>query len=138
DDMVQEAFLRWRNSESQVRAPKAFLTTIVTRLCLKHLESGRIQQGQPIGPEALEAGHADGFDAHAQLADALSEALLVVLKALSPLERAVYLLREVFDCEYADIAEVVDKSEENCRQILARARERVASRRHRFDIIPQQ
>jgi RNA polymerase sigma-70 factor (ECF subfamily) len=138
EDMVQEAFLRWRNSESQVRVPKAFLTTIVTRLCLKHLESGGIQRGDRIGPEDLEARDADGLDAHAQLADALSEALLVVLKALSPLERAVYLLREVFDCEYGDIAETVDKTEDNCRQILGRARERVASRQHRYETVPQQ
>jgi RNA polymerase sigma-70 factor (ECF subfamily) len=138
EDMVQETFLRWRATESQVRAPKAFLTTIVTRLCLKHLASARVQREVPIGsgvPEGLDAGKAD---AHARLADALSEALLVVLKALSPLERAVYLLREVFDCEYSDIAAIVEKTEDNCRQILLRARERVANRRQRFEVMPQQ
>ncbi len=138
EDMVQECFLRWQKSdESQVRSPKAFLTTIVTRLCLKHLESPRVRREESFGSAVPEAGEADASDAHAELADALAEALLVVLKALSPLERAVYLLREVFDCEYSEIAESVDKSEENCRQILRRAREAVASRRPRYEIMPQ-
>jgi RNA polymerase sigma-70 factor (ECF subfamily) len=121
EDMVQECFLRWEKTDaSQVRIPKAFLTTIVTRLCLKHLQSARVQREEPFGfavPEALEPAHVDEANAHARLAESLSEALLVVLKALSPLERAVFLLREVFDCEYGHIAGIVDKSEENCRQI---------------------
>ena len=98
EDVVQEAFLRWRGHASSVRAPKAFLTTIVTRLCLKLLQSPRVQREEHLGaalPEFLEAGQAQAPDAHAQLADALAEALLVVLKALSPLERAVYLLRRL-------------------------------------------
>ena len=140
EDMVQESFLRWQKTdESQVRVPKAFLTTVVTRLCLKHLESARVQREESFGsavPEALEG--ADASDAHAQLADALGEALLVMLKVLSPLERAVFLLREVFDCEYSEIASVVEKSEENCRQILRRAREGVISRRPRYEVMPQQ
>lgn len=135
EDMLQEAFLRWRSSESQVRAPKAFLTTVVTHLCLKHLKSRRVRREEPLG---LEAGQATSSDAHAPLADALTEALLVVLKALSPLERAVYLLREVFDCEYSDIAGTVERSEEHCRQILLRARKRVASRRNRYEVLPEE
>src|SRR5205814_5930728 len=118
---------------------KAFLTTILTRLCLKNLKSARVRRayfGSAV-PEALEAAEADASHAHAQLADALAEALLVMLKALSPLERAVFLLRDVFDCEYGEIAETVDKSEENCRQILRRAREAVANRRPRYEIVPQ-
>jgi RNA polymerase sigma-70 factor, ECF subfamily len=141
EDMVQECFLRWQKSdESQVRSPKAFLTTIVTRLCLKHLDSARVRREEYFGsvmPETLAAGQADASDANAELADALTEALVVVLKSLSPLERAVFLLREVFDCEYSEIAESVDKSEENCRQILRRAREGVASRRPRYEVTPQ-
>jgi len=138
EDMVQECFIRWQKSdELQVRSPKAFLTTIVTRLCLKHLESARVQREEYFGSAVPEAGEADASDAHAQLADALAEALLVVLKVLSPLERAVFLLREVFDCEYSEIAGSVDKSEENCRQILRRARERVASRQPRYEVMPQ-
>jgi len=141
EDMVQESFLRWEKTDaSQIRTPKAFLTTIVTRLCLKHMQSARVQREQHFGSvvsEVLEAAQGDAPDAHVQLADALSQALLVVLKALSPLERAVFLLREVFDCEYSEIAGTVDKSEENCRQILRRARERVDSRQLRFEVMPQ-
>ena len=142
EDMVQEAFLRWQKTdETQVGAPKAYLTTVVTRLCLQHLQSARIQRERYLGcavPESLEAAAADGPDAHAQLADALSKALVVLLESLSPLERAVFLLRDVFDCEYSEIAETVEKTEENCRQILRRAREGVASRRPRYEVMPQQ
>jgi RNA polymerase sigma-70 factor (ECF subfamily) len=140
EDMVQECFLRWEKTDaSQVRAPKAFLTTTVTRLCLKHLQSARVQREEPFGfavPEDLEPAQADEANAHARLAEALSEALLVVLKALSPLERTVFLLREVFNCEYSEIAGIVDKSEENCRQILRRARDAVAARRPRYEVMP--
>jgi RNA polymerase sigma-70 factor, ECF subfamily len=142
EDMVQECFLRWEKTDAtQVRIPKAFLTTIVTRLCLKHLQSAHVQREEPFGfavPEALEPAQADEANAHARLAESLSEALLVVLKALSPLERAVFLLREVFNAEYSEIAGIVDKSEENCRQILRRARDAVAARRPRYEIMPVQ
>jgi RNA polymerase sigma-70 factor (ECF subfamily) len=142
EDMVQEAFLRWQKTdESQVGAPKAFLTTVVTRLCLQHLQSPRVQREGHFGSavrESLEAASADAPDAHAQLADALAEALIVLLQSLSPVERAVFLLRDVFDCEYSEIAGAVDKSEENCRQILRRAREGVATRRPRYQVVPQQ
>src|SRR4051794_2615006 len=128
EDMVQECFLRWeRTDESKVRLPKAFLTTVVTRLCLKHLQSAGVQRLEYFGsavPETLELAQAEAPEAQAELAESLSQALLVVLKALSPLERAVFLLREVFEFEYREIAGIVDKSEENCRQILLRARER--------------
>ena len=141
EDMVQECFLRWQQTDdSQIRAPKAFLTTIVTRLCLKHLQSSRAQReghASSTLPEALEDARMAASDAHAELADALAEALLVMLRALSPLERAVFLLREVFACEYGEIAETVGKSEENCRQILRRAREAVASRRPRYEVVPR-
>jgi len=142
DDMVQESFLRWQKTDdSQIRVPKAFLTTIVTRLCIKHLQSARVQREAYLGsavPKGRGGANADASDAHAELADALGEALLVVLKALSPLERAVFLLREVFDCEYSEISETVEKTDENCRQILRRAREAVASRRPRYGVVPQQ
>ena len=142
EDIVQEAFLRWQKTdESHVGVPKAFLTTIVARLCLQHLQSARVQREGPFGsvvPESMEAAAADAPDAHAQLADTLAEALLVLLKALSPVERTVFLLRDVFDCEYSEIAGTVDKSEENCRQILRRAREGVATRRPRYQVMPEQ
>jgi len=141
EDMVQECFLRWeRTDAAKVRSPKAFLTTIVTRLCLKHLQSARVQREKYFGssvPECLEGEQVNDPADQARLADSLAVALLVVLKALSPLERAVFLLREVFDCDYGEIARIVGKNEENCRQILRRARERVARRQPRYEIMPQ-
>ncbi|PWU09818.1 MAG: RNA polymerase sigma-70 factor [Verrucomicrobia bacterium] len=140
EDMVQECYLRWeKTDESQVRVPKAFLTTTVTRLCLKHLQSARVQREETFGsavPEAIESELDGDAEAHSRLAESLSEAFLVMLKALSPLERVVFLMWEVFDCEYEEIAAVVDKSEENCRQILRRAREAVATRRPRYEVLP--
>ncbi|HEY5915302.1 MAG TPA: sigma-70 family RNA polymerase sigma factor [Verrucomicrobiae bacterium] len=142
EDMVQECFVRWeRTDAAKVRSPKAFLTTIVTRLCLKQLGSARAQREECVGAAVpdflLEEQMIDPSD-DARLADSLSVALLVLLRALSPVERAVFLLREVFDCDYDEVARMVDRTEENCRQILRRARERVASRQPRYEVLPQQ
>lgn len=141
EDMVQECYLRWEKTDAAaVRSPKAFLTTIVTRLCLKHLQSARVQREEYFGsavPDFLETEQAAAAPDHDQLADSLSVALLVVLKALSPLERAVFLLREIFDCDYDEIATIVGKKEDNCRQILRRARERVATRQPRYAVMPE-
>ncbi len=141
DDMVQECFLRWEKTEATaVRSPKAFLTTIITRLCLKQLQSPRARRDEYFGaavPDFLLEEQVVNPDDHARLADSLSVALLVLLRALSPVERAVFLLREVFDSDYEEIARMVDKTEENCRQILRRARERVASRQPRYEVLPQ-
>ena len=142
EDIVQECFLRWQKAEtSKVRSPKAFLTTIVTRLCLKYLQSARVRREEYFGstvPDFLQEESAIDPADHARLADSLSVALLVLLRALSPVERAVFLLREVFDCDYSEISRMIDKSEENCRQILGRARERVAARQPRYEVMPQQ
>lgn len=141
EDMVQDCYLRWQKVDAgSVRSPKAFLTTILTRLCLKHLQSARVQREEYFGsavPESIETRQMLSAPDHEQLADSLSVALLIVLKALAPLERAVFLLREVFDCEYGEIADIVNKREENCRQILRRARDRVASRQPRYEIMPE-
>ena len=138
EDMVQECFLRWEKTDaSQVRAPKAFLTTVVTRLCLRHLQSAHVRGSHSDAAGASAEPQAGAPDANAELADALAQAMLVMLKALSPLERTVFLLREVFDCDYLQISEIVEKSEKNCRQILRRAREAVASRRPRYQTIPR-
>ncbi len=141
EDMVQECFLRWEKTDnSKIRSPKAFLTTVVTRLCLKHLQSADVQRVDYFGaavPEMLELAQADALDTHGELADSLCKALLIVIKALSPLERAVFLLRLVFDCEYSEIAGMVEKSEENCRQILLRARERVSNGKPRYEVMPE-
>jgi len=131
EDMVQEACLRWgRAATAEVRSPKAFLTTIVTRLCLNHLDLARVRLEHQDAPLLLEglSSEARSPAEHAEFTDALAEALRTVLSTLSPTERVVFLLREAFEFDYADIALVVDRSEENCRQILRRARERLAAK----------
>lgn len=131
EDMVQEACLRWERAPTrEVRSPKAFLTTIVTRLCLNHLDLARVRLEHDDAPLLLEklSSQARSPAENAEFADALSEALRTVLDNLSPTERVVFLLREAFEFDYADIALVVGRSEENCRQILRRARERLATR----------
>ncbi len=135
EDLVQEAFLRWQQARAEeVQSPKAYLSTIITRLCMDHWRSARVQREQYIGPwlpEPLMTGsHAP--TPTTELADSLSLAFLVVLESLSPVERAVFLLREVFDYDYAEIARIVGKRESNCRQIAARAKQQIATRRPRF------
>ncbi len=137
DDMVQETFLRWQKiSLDQVESSKAYLTTIITRLCLDHLRSARVKRERYFGPwlpEPLITGRAGDALEPVALADSLSMAFLVLLESLTPTERAVFLLREVFDYDYAEIAEIVDKSEANCRQMVRRARQSVTARRPRFE-----
>jgi RNA polymerase sigma-70 factor (ECF subfamily) len=131
EDMVQETYLRWeRAAATEVRSPKAFLTTIVTRLCLNHLKLARVRLEHADAPLLLDRLPSDARSPaeQAEFADALTEAFMSALGNLSATERAVYLLREAFALDYGDIASVVDRSEENCRQILKRARERIASR----------
>jgi len=116
EDMVQEACLRWeRAATSGVRSPKAFLTTIVTRLCLNHLDLARVRLEHEDAPLLLESFSSEARSPaeQAEFTDALSEALRAVLANLSPTERIVFLLREAFELDYADIALVVDRSEEN-------------------------
>lgn len=131
EDMVQEAYLRWeRATAAEVRSPKAFLTTIVTRLCLNHLKLARVRLEHEDAPLLLDSLSSEVRSPaeQAELADALSEAFMFALDDLSPTERAVFLLREGFAFDYCDIASVVDRSEENCRQILKRVRERIAAK----------
>src|SRR2546421_10701020 len=131
EDMVEETYLRWeRTAAREVRSPRAFLTTIVTRLCLNHLKLARVRLEHEDAPFLLESMSSEVRSPaeQAELADALTEAFMFALDNLSPTERAVYLLREAFAFDYGDIASVVDRSEENCRQILKRARERIAAK----------
>ena len=134
EDLVQEAMLRLHGAEAE--SPKAFLSTVVTRLSIDHLRSARVRRESYIGPwlpEPLLTDPEPGPEERAETSDSLSQAFLVLLEQLSPVERAVFLLREVFGYEYEDIARVVDRSPENCRQLLARARSHVESGRPRFD-----
>ncbi|WP_040550565.1 RNA polymerase sigma-70 factor [Pedosphaera parvula] len=141
EDMVQETFIRWQASDYQnVQSAKAWLSTVITRLCINHLKSARIQRETYVGPwlpEPLVSKTGNDPGENASLSDSLSLAFLVVLESLSPTERAVFLLREVFNCAFSEIAPMVEKTEANCRQILARARKSVEERRPRFDATPE-
>jgi len=140
-DMVQNTFIRWHQTPTtEIQSPRAWLTTVITRLCINHLQSARVQRESYVGPwlpEPLVSDSAPQPDENLQLADSLSLAFLVLLETLTPTERAVFLLREVFDCEFAEIATIVDRTETNCRQILTRARKHVENRRPRFDAAPE-
>lgn len=131
EDAVQDAFLRWYAAErSAVAQPRAFLTRIVTRLCLDRLKSARAQREQYVGTWLPEPLTDDGSGA---LAADLSVALLMTLERLSPLERAAFLLHDVFDVDYAEVAGTLDRSEEACRQLALRARAHVREQRPRFE-----
>ena len=142
EDAVQETYMRWQQTnEAEVRSAKSYLSTIVTRLCIDQLRSARSRREQYIGPwlpEPLITDDMPELHERPELADSISMAFLVVLEALSPVERAVFLLRDVFDYEYAEIAHIVDKSEPNCRQMARRARQHVAGRHQRFDVSREQ
>jgi RNA polymerase sigma-70 factor (ECF subfamily) len=142
EDMVQETFLRWQQTtEATVKSAKTYLSTITTRLCIDHLRSARVQREQYVGPwlpEPIVTQQSNDPAAQVELADSLSMAFLVVLERLSPIERAVFLLREVFDYNYEEIAQMVGKSPANCRQILRRSRQHIAAQRSRFPVSHQQ
>jgi len=138
EDVVQESFLRLHRAaeDGEVRAPKAYLATVVTRLSIDRLRSARARREHYVGtwlPEPIVTD--DELDAavEAETADSLSLAFLVLLESLTPVERAVFLLRDVFDHGYDDIARIVGKREDNVRQIAARARRHVEERRPRFE-----
>ena len=134
EDVIQDAWLRARQDEhTDVRSPRAYLTTIVTRLCIDQLRSARqtrLEYPGPWLPEPLAEPNQESVE----LASSLTTAFLVVLEQLAPTERAVFLLREVFDLDFDEIARSVGKSETNTRQILARARSRLRDSRPRFNV----
>jgi RNA polymerase sigma-70 factor (ECF subfamily) len=134
EDIVQEAFLRLHRREGEpVESARAWLTAVVTRLAIDHLRSARVQREAYVGPWLPEPIATDADPAvRAEQDDSLSIAFIAVLERLSPVERAVFLLREVFDYGYGEIAEIVGKSEDNCRQIFTRARRHVEAERPRF------
>ncbi|MFI9595989.1 RNA polymerase sigma-70 factor [Nonomuraea sp. NPDC052265] len=140
EDIVQDAFLgmtRARRAGTGITDPKAYLTTAVTRLGIDHLRSARVRRETYVGewlPEPVVAHTGEpGPAEHAELADSLSMAFLVLLESLSPVERAVLMLREVFGYGYQDVARITGKTEVNCRQILTRARQRIAAGRQSRD-----
>jgi RNA polymerase sigma-70 factor (ECF subfamily) len=138
EDIVQEAYLRYQTTSPEwIASHKALLTTIVTRLCLDHLQSAQVQRETYIGPwlpepVLTETNELFAPAQQAELHDSLSIAFLTLLEELSPLERAVFLLHEVFDYEYMEIAQMVGREEAACRQLYSRAKKHIAEHRPRF------
>jgi RNA polymerase sigma-70 factor (ECF subfamily) len=140
DDVLQEAYLRWtRERRVAVESPRAYLCTIVTRLCIDQRQAIEARKRNYIGPwlpdAIVEPGDADPGQ-RLEAAEAVSLAFLVVLESLTPLERAAYLLRRAFDFSYDEIGKVLARSEPNCRQLVSRAEEQILARRPRFDPDP--
>lgn len=135
EDAVQEAYLRWMHTDrSEIREPRAFLVTVVSRLALDQLRSARVTREAYTGPWLPEPVATDAFgpSESAELQDTLSYATLHLMERLSPPERAVFVLREAFDLPYDDIAEIVGSPAANCRQLHRRAAQRLADGRDRF------
>jgi RNA polymerase sigma-70 factor (ECF subfamily) len=142
EDIVQETFLRWLQADAkEVQAPKAYLSTIAVRLCINQAQSARAQREVYVGswlPEPILTGLYPELAERAMLDETLSFAFLVMLEQLGPLERAVFLLREVFEYDYPEIATIVGKGEANCRQVLHRARQHLDQHHPRFDVPREQ
>jgi RNA polymerase sigma-70 factor (ECF subfamily) len=138
EDILQEAYLRWHGvAADDVRSPESWLVTTVTRLCIDHLRLARTSRETYIGPwlpEPLVGDVSPPADSQAELASSLSVAFLVVLERLAPEERAAFLLHEVFESAYAEISQVLGKSEVACRAIVSRARRRVREQRPRVEV----
>jgi RNA polymerase sigma-70 factor (ECF subfamily) len=138
EDIVQDAYLRWRcASPEELRSAEAWLVTTVTRLCIDRLRQARVEREAYVGPwlpEPIVSAVAPAADAQSELASSLSVAFLVVLERLAPEERAAFLLHEVFDSEYGEIAQILGKSEAACRQLVSRARRRVREDRPRVEV----
>jgi len=138
EDVVQEAFLRWQKAPVEVASAQAYLMTIVSRLALDAIKSARRRREEYVGvwlPEPL-VGAPTPTDA-VEMAESVSMAFLFVLESLAPAERVAFLLREVFDAEYPEVAEALETSEANSRQLVARARKHVQDRRPRFEVQPE-
>ncbi|MDR6979785.1 RNA polymerase sigma-70 factor (ECF subfamily) [Streptomyces sp. 3330] len=135
EDVVQEAWLRFEASATPPRSPKAFLSAVVTRLSIDVLRSARVRREEYVGqwlPEPLIDDPYEDPARSAELADSVSVAALLLLERLSPLERAVFVLREVFAFGFPEVAVAVGRSESACRQLLVRARRHMAEGRPRF------
>jgi RNA polymerase sigma-70 factor (ECF subfamily) len=136
NDLTQETYLRWHQADVEaIRAPEGWLVTVVTRLSIDRLRSASHERDSYVGewlPEPMATDAPSAPDRHAEMASDLSMAFLVLLERLAPDERAAFLLREVLDTDYAEIARVIGKSEAACRQMVHRARTRVRDERPRF------
>jgi RNA polymerase sigma factor (sigma-70 family) len=144
EDVVQEALLRFHQAlegGEQIASPRAFVATVTARLAINQLRSARVRRERYVGewlPEPIITDGGDDPARHAEMADSLSVAMLVLLESLSPEQRAVLLLHDVFDYPFSDIAAMVGKSEDNVRQLATRARRHVEQRRPRFQTTREQ
>ena len=140
EDITQEAFLRLHRDTTEATSAEAYAATVTTRLAIDHLRSARARRERYVGgwlPEPLlTTGEESDPAARAEIDDSLSVAFLAVLERLSPVERAVFILREVFEYDYDRVASIVVKTPQNCRQILVRARARIDEARPRFPVSP--
>src|SRR5687768_12157539 len=138
EDILQEAYIRWHNADSEeIETPEAWLVTVVTRLSIDRLRRASTERETYIGPWLPEPViTSPSAQDDAELASSLSVAFLTLLERLAPTERAVFLLHDIFDCEYAQIARITDKTESAVRQIAHRARERVRTDKARFGVKP--
>ena len=138
EDVVQDAYIRWHQSDrSSIRNPEAWLVSATTRLAIDRLRALKTQREAYTGPwlpEPMTRDTAPAPDQRLELASDLSIAFMVLLERLAPEERAAFLLRDVFDFDYGQIATVLDNSEDACRQIVHRARTRIKSERKRFEV----
>lgn len=144
EDIVQEAYLRYRATPPEsIGTLKSFLTTIVHHLCMDHLKSARVRRENYVGPWLPEPIITDESAAHLSplrqiiKRESISMAFLVLLESLSPLERAVFLLREIFDYEYAEIAQITGRNDMACRQLFSRAKKHISENRPRFPASPE-
>jgi RNA polymerase sigma-70 factor (ECF subfamily) len=143
EDVVQESILRLhkaRAAGTEIESEKAYLATIVTRLAIDQLGSARVRREEYVGfwlPEPVIGDREPEAARHVEVAESLSMAFLLLLETLSPVERAVFLLREVFEYEYDEIAKIVGKAEENCRQLFARAKRHIDAGKPRFETSPE-
>src|SRR5712671_4710868 len=144
EDMVQETYLRYQATQQEtIRSLKAFLTTILTRLCMDQLHLARRKRELYVGPwlpePILTATTSDAADPEKRVEtqESISLAFLVLLEQLQPFERAVFLLREVFAYEFAEIASILEKSEAACRRSFSRAKQHLVDRRPRFPPAPE-
>lgn len=137
EDILQEAYLRWHQANiEEIETPEAWLVTVVTRLSIDRLRKASNERETYIGPwlpEPLIISNKPSPEEELEFASNLSLAFMFLLERLSPLERAVFLLHDIFDCDYADIAQIIGKSEIASRQIIHRARERVRTDKPRFE-----
>ena len=146
EDIVQDAFMRYQaavsESSSEIESPRAYLSAVTTRLAIDHLRSARVRKESYVGEWLPEPVLTDqtAFDGarYVEEADSLSMAFLLVLERLTPVERAVFLLHDVFDYGYDEISGIVGKSEDNCRQLATRARRHVREEKSRFEASRQQ